>query len=164
MGCHFLLQRIFPTQGSKPACLHCRRILYHLSYQGRIGLSAKELMLSKCGAGEDSWESLECKEIKPVISKGIHPEYSLEGLMLKLQYFDHLMWRAKSLEKALMLGKIEGSDRGWDGWMASMTQWTWVWANSGRWWRTGRPGVLQSMGSQRVRHNLATEQQAQTET
>ena len=45
-----------------------------------------------------------------------------------------------------------------DGWMASSTQWTWVWVNSGRWWRTGKPGVLESMGSQRIRHNLATEQ------
>ena len=51
----------------------------------------------------------------------------------------------------------KGDDRGWDGWMASPTQWTWVWANSERWWRTGKPGVLQSMGSQRVRHNRATE-------
>ena len=52
-------------------------------------------------------------------------------------------------------------DRGWDGWIASPTQWTWVWVNSGRWWRTGEPGVLQSTGPQRVRHNLATEQQQQ---
>ena len=49
-------------------------------------------------------------------------------------------------------------DRGWDGWMASLTQWTWIWANSGRWWRTGKPGVLQSMGSQGVRHELVNEQ------
>ena len=47
----------------------------------------------------------------------------------------------------------EGNDRGWDGWMASPTQWTWVWVNSGSWWWTGRPGVLQSMGSQRVWHD-----------
>ena len=47
----------------------------------------------------------------------------------------------------------EGDDRGWDGWMASLTQWTWVWVNSGSWWWTGRPGVLQFMGSQRVRHD-----------
>ena len=47
----------------------------------------------------------------------------------------------------------EGDDRGWDGWMASVTRWTWVWANSGSWWRTGKPGVLQSMGWQRVRHD-----------
>ena len=62
------------------------------------------------------------------------------------------MWRANSLEKTLMLGKIEGrrrrDDRGWDGWMASLTHQTWFWANYGRWWRTGKPGVLQFMGSQ----------------
>ena len=51
----------------------------------------------------------------------------------------------------------EGDDRGWDGWMASPTQWTWVWVDSGSWWWTGRPGVLQSTGSQRVRHDWATE-------
>ena len=72
------------------------------------------------------------------ILKKISPEYSLEGLMLKLklQYFGHLMQRTDSLGKILMLGKIEGDgdDRGWDGWMASLTQWTWVWANPGRWW------------------------------
>ena len=82
---------------------------------------------------------------------------------LNLQYLGHMMWRADSLEKTLMLGKIEGrrrrGDRGWDGWMTSLTQWTWVWANSGRQWRTGKPGMLQSMGSQRVGQNLATEQQ-----
>ena len=52
----------------------------------------------------------------------------------------------------------EGDDKGWDVWMASLTQRTWIWASSGRWWRTGKPGELQSMGSQRVRHDLATEQ------
>ena len=99
------------------------------------------------------------------ILKNISLEYSLEGLMLrlKLQSFGHLMGRAYSLEKTLILGKIEGRERGedraWDGWMASPTQCTWVWANSGRWWRTGKPSVLQSMGSRRVRHNWATEQQ-----
>ena len=90
------------------------------------------------------------------VLKEISPEYSLEGLMVKLkfQYFGCLMWRADSFEKILMLGKIEGrwrgDDRGWDGWMASPTQWTWLWVNSGSWWWTGRPGVLQSMGLQRV--------------
>ena len=68
------------------------------------------------------------------IRKEINPEYSLEGLMLKLQYFGHLMQRANSLEKTLMLGKIEDkrrrSGRGWDGWMASPTHWNWIWANS----------------------------------
>ena len=97
------------------------------------------------------------------ILKEISPGCSLEGLMLKLklQCFGHLMQRADSLEKTLMLGKIEGErrrgPRGWDGWMASPTQWMWVWASSGRWWRTGRPGVLQSMRLQRVRHDWLTE-------
>ena len=73
------------------------------------------------------------------ILKEISPEYSLEGLMLKLelQHFGHLKGRADSLEKTLMLGKIEGrrrgGNRGWDGWMASCTQWTWVWASSRGW-------------------------------
>ena len=76
------------------------------------------------------------------ILKEISPEYALEVLMLKLklQYFGHLMWRADSFEKTLMLGKImagEGDDRGWDGWMASLTYWTWVWVDSGSWWLTG---------------------------
>ena len=69
------------------------------------------------------------------ILKEINPEYSLEGLMLKLklQYF---VWKGDSLEKILMLGKIEGKrgGRGWDGWMASPTQWTWVCINSRSWW------------------------------
>ena len=94
------------------------------------------------------------------ILKEINPEYSLEGLILrlKLQYLGHLMWRANSLEKTLMLGKIEGRrKRGQDGWMASPTWWTCVWATSRSWWRTRKPGELQSMGSQRVRHNWATE-------
>ena len=84
------------------------------------------------------------------ILKEISPEYSLEGLMLKLKlhYFGYLMWRTDSLEKTLMLGKIdvggEGDNRGWDGWMASPTQWTWVWVSSGSRWWAGKPGVLQS--------------------
>ena len=93
------------------------------------------------------------------IVKEISPEYSSEGLMLrlKLQCFGHLMWRTDSLEKTLMervkAGR-EGDYRGWDGWMALPTRWTWVWVYSGSWWWTGRPGVLQSMGLQRVRHEL----------
>ena len=92
----------------------------------------------------------------------ISPWYSLEGLMLKLklQYFGHLMQRADSFEKTLMLGKIEdsrGDSRGWDGHMTSLTQWTWVWVNSGSWWWTGRLGVLRFMGLQRVRHDWVTE-------
>ena len=71
------------------------------------------------------------------------------------------MWRADSLKKTLMLVKTEekGSGRGWDGYIVSATQWTWIWANSGKQQKTEQPDVLQSMGSPRVRHNLATEQQ-----
>ena len=92
-------------------------------------------MLSNCGAGEDSRESPE-----------INPEYSLE--------------------KTLMLGKIEGRRKrgwtGWYGWMASLRQWTWLWANSRRYWRTGKPVVLQSMGLQRVRPDWATESESES--
>ena len=97
------------------------------------------------------------------ILKDMSPEYSLEGLMLKLklQYFGHLMGRADSFEKTLMLGKIERRRRRgrqrmkWlDG---IMTQWTWVWVDCRSWWWTGRPGVLQFMGFQRVGHDWATE-------
>ena len=97
------------------------------------------------------------------ILKEISREYSLEGLMLKLklQYFGHLMRRTDFLEKTLTLGKIEGrrrrDDRGGDGWMASLTLWTWTWVISGSWWWTGKPGMLKSMGSQRVGHDWATE-------
>ena len=93
----------------------------------------------------------------------INPEYSLEGQMLKLklQYFGQLIWTTYSLEKALLLGKIEGRRRrGWqrmrwlDGIANSMT---WVWARSRSWWRTEKPGMLQSMGLQRVGHDWATE-------
>ena len=97
------------------------------------------------------------------ILKEIIPEYSWEGLILKLklQYFGHLMGRTDSLGKTLMLGKLkaggEGNDRGWNVWMASLTRWTWVCVNSGRWWWTGRPGVLWFMGLQRVQHDWVTE-------
>ena len=98
------------------------------------------------------------------ILKEIRPGCSLEELMLKLklQYFGHLMQRADSFENPWCWERLraggEGDDRGWDGWMASPTQWTWVWVDSGSWWWTGRPGgVLRLMGSQRVGHDWATE-------
>ena len=95
--------------------------------------------------------------------KEISPGCSLEGLMLKLklQYFGHLMRRVESLEKTWCWEGLgaggEGDDRGWDGWMASPIQCTWVWVNSGSWWWTGRPGVLRFMGLQRVGHDWVTE-------
>ena len=115
-------------------------------------------MLSNCDAGEDSWESLELQgDQTSQILKEINPEYSLEGLMLNLQYLSHLVRRTVSLEKNPDAEKDrgqeeKGGDWGWDGGMTSLTQWTWVWANFGRQWRTGKPGVLQSMASQSIGH------------
>ena len=96
------------------------------------------------------------------ILKEINLEYSLERLMLKLKllYFGHLMWRTHWKRpwcwERLKAGG-EGDDRGWDDWMASPTLWTWVWVSSGSCWWTRKPGILQSMGSQRVGHDWATE-------
>jgi len=95
------------------------------------------------------------------ILKEISPGCFLEGLILKLklQYSDHLMRRADSLERTLMLGKIEGRRRRGRQrmrWLDGITD-SWVWVNSGNWWWTGMPGVLQFMGSQRVGHDWATE-------
>ena len=88
------------------------------------------------------------------ILKEICPEYSLEGLMLKLklQYFGLTHLKRLWCWERLKAGG-EWDNRGWDGWMASPTQWTWVSVSSGSWWWIGKPGVLQSMGSQRVGHN-----------
>ena len=96
------------------------------------------------------------------ILKEINPGIPLEGMMLKLklQYFGHLMQRVDSLERLWCwegLGAGEGDDRGWDGWMAPLTRWMWVWVNSRSWWWTGKPGVLRFMGLQRVGHDWATE-------
>ena len=97
------------------------------------------------------------------ILEEISPGCSLEGLMLKLHYFGHLMWSIDSLEKTLMLGKIEGRRRRGQQRMKrsdSLTDsMTWIWANSKKQWRTEESGVLQSMESQRVGDDLATEQQ-----
>ena len=107
---------------------------------------------------------LDCKEIQPVHPKGNKPEYSLEGLMLKQNsntlatWWEELThWKRPWCWERLKVGR-EGDDRGWDGWMASPTQWTWIWASSRRCWRTGKPGVLQPMGSQGVGHDWVTEQ------
>jgi len=97
------------------------------------------------------------------ILKEISPECSLEGLMLKLKLQFLATWceELTHWKRPWCWGRLraggEVDNRGWDGWMASLTQWTWVWVNSGSWWWTGKLGMLRFMGSQRVRHNLATE-------
>ena len=105
---------------------------------------------------------LDCKEIQPVHSED-QPGISLEGMMLKLKlrYFVHLMRRIDLLEKTLMLGGIGGRrrrERQRMRWLDGITDWwTWIWVNSGIWWRTGRHGMLWFMGSQRVGHDWAPE-------
>jgi len=120
-------------------------------------------MLLNCGVGEDSWESLG--------QQGDPTSPSYRKSVLNIHWKDwYWSWNSNILatwceelthwkrpwcwERLKMRG--ERDDRGWDSWMASLTQWTWVWASS-RWWRTGKPGVLQSMGPQIVTHNWATD-------
>ena len=97
------------------------------------------------------------------ILKEISPGCLLEGLMLKLKLHILATWckELTHLKRSWCWERLraggEGDDRGWDGWMASLTQWTWVWVDSGSWWWTGRPGVLRFMGSLRVGHDWATE-------
>ena len=146
-----------------------KAMVFSSSYVWMWNLDYKEGWAPKNGCFwtvvlEKTLESpLDCKEIQPVHPKGNQSWVFMERLMLKLnfQYFGHLMWRADSFEKTLMLGKTEGrkrrDNRGWDGWMASPTQRTWVWVSSGSWWWTGKPVALQSMGSQRVGHDWVTE-------
>ena len=106
---------------------------------------------------------LDCKEIQPVHPKGnqswiyfgrTDAEAETPILWPPCEELTH--WKRPWCWERLK-ARGEGDNRGWDGWMASLTQWTWVWASSGSWWRTGRPGVLQSMGSQRVGCDWATE-------
>ena len=107
---------------------------------------------------------LDYKEIQPVILKEICPGcvhwkdwcWGWSSNTLATWCEELTCWKRPWCWERLKAGG-EGDNRGWDGWMASPTQWTWIWANSGSWWWTGRPGVLWSMGSQRVGHYGATE-------
>ena len=124
----------------------------------------KKLMLKNCGVGEDSWESL-----------GLQGDQSsqTESTSVLNNHWEDWCWSWNSNTLANLCEELthlkrpwcwerlragrEGDDRGWDGWMASLTRWMWVWVNSGSWWWTGRPGVLRFMGSQRVGHDWVTE-------
>ena len=96
---------------------------------------------------------LDCKEIQPVHPKGDQSWVFIGRIDAEAEtpILGHLIQRTESLEKSQMLGRLkvggEGDDRGWDGWMASLTQWTWVWASSGSWWWTGRPGMAAVHGA-----------------
>ena len=149
---------------------HIKKQRHYFANKGHIvkamcGCESWTIKKAKC-QGTDAFELWCCRRLLRIPwtarrssqsnLKEINPEYSLEGLVLKLklQTFGPLI-RTDSLEKTLLLGKIEGWRRrgqqrnkmvGWHH-QLSPTQWTWVWVSSGRWWRTGKPGVLQSMGS-----------------
>ena len=123
-------------------------------------------MLLNCDFGEDSWESFELQ------GDPSSPSWRISTLNIQWKdwcwswisntlatWWEELTyWKIPWCCKRLKAG-WEGDNRGQDGWMASLAQWTWVWASSGRWWRAGRPGTLRSTGSQRVAHSWATEQQ-----
>ena len=106
---------------------------------------------------------LNCKQIQPVHPKGNQSWIFIGRADVEAETPNILTTWCKELtqlkrpQSCEWLKAGEGDDRGWDGWMASPTQWTWVWVNSGSWWWTGRPGMLQSVGSQRVGHDWATE-------
>ena len=134
----------------------------------RVGLwrklSTEELMLLNYGVGEDSWESLGLQgdptspsERRSVL--GVHWKdwcWSWHSSTLATSCEELTHWKRPWCWEELGAGG-EGDDRGWDGWMPSLTRWTWVWVDPGSWWWTGRPGVLQFMGSQRVGHDWVTE-------
>ena len=133
------------------------------SHVWRWELSAEELRLLNYSVGKDSLESLGLQ--------GDWTSQSWRKSVLNIHWKDWCWsWNSNTLAtwckelthlkrpwcwERLKVG--EGDNRGWDGWMALLTQWTWVWVNFGSWWWAGRPGLLWSMGSQRVRHDLATE-------
>ena len=134
----------------------------------RVGLwrklSTKELMHLNCGVGEDSWASLRLQGDPTSPSEGrsvlgVHWKnwcwgWNSNTLATSCTELSHLkrLWCWEGLGAG-----GEGDDRGWDGWMTSLTRWTWVLVNSRSWWWTGRPGVLRFIGSQRVRHDWVTE-------
>ena len=122
---------------------------------------------------EKTLESPLDSKIKPVSPKGINPPpkkkktlnihwkdwcWSWSSSPLATWSEETTHWKRPWCWEGLWAGR-EGGSKGWDGWMASLTQWTWVWASPERWWRTGKPDMPQSMVSQRVRHDWATKQQ-----
>ena len=117
-------------------------------------MSAEELMLLNCGVGEDFESPLDWRSVLAVHWKDWCWSWDSSSLATSCEALTHFKrpwcwegWRSGG----------EGDNRGWFGWMASPTQWTWVWMDFGSWWGTGWPGVLRFIGSQRVGHDCATE-------
>ena len=119
-------------------------------------------MLLTCGVGEDPESPLDCNEVQP-----FHPKWDQSWVFIGRTDVEADSNTLATWCKELIhlkrpwcwerLRAGDENDRGWDGWMASPTQWTWVWVNSGSWWWTGRPGVLRFMESQRVGHDSGNE-------
>ena len=127
-------------------------------------LSAEELMLLKCGVGEDSWESLGLQG-NPTSPFWRRPAlgflwkdwyWGWNSSTLATSWAELTHWKRLWCWEGLGAGG-EGDDRRWDGWLVSLTWWTWVWVNSGSWWLIGRPGVLRFMGLQWVGYDWVTE-------
>ena len=124
---------------------------------------AYQSMLLNCGLEKTLESPLDCKEIQPVHPKGGQSWVIFARTDVKIETpilwppdaKNWLIWKDPWCWERLRAGREE-DNRGWDGWMASPTRWTWVWINSRSWGWTGRPIVLWSMGSQRVRHNWVT--------
>ena len=124
-------------------------------------LSTEELMPLNCGVGEDAWEFLGLQGDPTCPSKRNQPSIFIRRtdaetetpILWPSDVKNWLFWKDPDAGKA----GGEGHNRGWDGWMALPTPWTWVWINSSSWWRTEKPGALQFMGLQRVGHDWATE-------
>ena len=135
-----------------------------VTYECESWTIKKAMMLLNCGVGEDSWESLGLQGNQTSQSSrksilNIHWKdwcWSWSVNTLATWWIEPTHWKRSWCWERLKAGG-KGDDRGWDGWIASPTQWTWVWASSRSWWWTGRPEVLPSMGLQRVRHDWVTE-------
>ena len=159
-----ILERIPMDRGARWATVH--RVTQNWTWlmygcESWTVKKAEELMLLNCGVGEDSWES-------PGLQGDPFWRRSALGFLWKEWCRS---WNSSTLATSCKelthwkrfwcwegLGaEGERDHQGWDGWMVSLTRWTWVWVNSGRWWWTGRPGVQRFMGSQRVGHAWATE-------
>ena len=158
MGCHALLQGVFPIQGLNPGFLHYRWILDHLSHQGS---PFNVILLPNCR--KEKVHKLFNIEIKTDLMiwflgfkcNSLPSVYLLWGTTQDTQ--EKLDTRDTSSGLVACWEGLgaggEGDNRGWDGWMASRTRWTWVWLNSGSWWWTGSPGMLWFIRSQRLRHD-----------
>ena len=156
---------------TRNSIINTKLLMYVCSHVRMWELSHKESWVSRNWCFwtvvlEKALESpLDCKEIQPVNSKGNQSwivigrtdwcwSWSSNTLATWCKELTH--WKRPWCWERLKTSG-EGENRGWNDWMASLTRWTWVWASSGYWWWTGKPGVLQSMGWQRVGHNWATE-------